>query len=596
MSNTNIDLVGLDFQSLKTNLKTFLKNNTQFKDIDYEGSNINVLMDLLAYNTYLNAFYTNMVASEMFLDTAQLKDSIMSHAKELGYTPRSFVSSKATITVAITPSTSVTSVAIPKYTSFTTRVGSNTYTFSTSDSIVLTSSNNGVFSTTVDVFEGIQTTESYVLNYANTAQRFILSNDTVDTSSIDVTVYEDNGATPVSHTISSSLLNVTSSSRVFFVQPAENQQYEILFGDNVYGKRPKDGSTVVVKYRACSGELPNGGTVFVADSSIDGHSNVSVTTGSAAAGGAVSETIESVRFNAPRAFQAQDRAVTTTDYETLLSSAFADIQAISVYGGEDHDPPQYGKVYISVDVANADGAPESRKKAYLDYIKTKTPVTITAEFEDPAYTYVKVITEVEYDVNKTSKTTNDIATLVKSAISSYSTNSLEDFKKTLFYSNFTKNIDAADSSIIGNDTEIFLVKRIIPILNSSSYQFVINTENALATETGKKVSVSETHYGHTLTSSVFTYNNNSCIVVDDTLGNVYIAALQSNTIEILQQIGTINYSTGKVIISQFNISAFDGNYIEFVFRTASKNISAMKNVILEIAPENVSVNVVGIKL
>lgn len=595
MANTNIDLVGLDFTSLKNNLKTFLKTNTQFKDLDYEGSNINVLLDVLAYNSYLNAFYTNMVASEMFLDTAQLRDSIVSHAKELNYVPRSFTSTKATVTVRITPSTTINTLLIPKYTSFSSRLGSNTYTFTTVESRVVTSANGGVFNQTLDVFEGTVRTESFVFNYANTTQRFVISNPTVDISSLDVTVYEDGGQTIQPYTVATQLYEVRDSSKVYFVQPAQNQQYELVFGDNVFGRKPKDGSTVVVRYRASSGELPNGARVFSADGPIDGHSNISVTTVTSAAGGAISETIESIRFNAPRAFQAQNRAVTASDYETILQNRFSDIQAISVYGGEEASPPRYGRVYISVDVAGADGAPETRKQEYLNYIKDKTPLTIQVEFVDPSFLYVAVDSTVYYNANETNKTTSDIETTVQGSISTFNAVNLSDFKKTLYYSTLVSTIDESDISVIGNDTELTLIKRIMPTLNEG-YTFTVSTDNALQQEQGRKLSVSETHFGHTLTSSSFIFDGVRCILVDDSIGNVFIAVEEADTIRVIRTVGSLNYDTGVLTVGKsFNISSYEGNYIELRFKTSSKNIQSKTNTIIAIDPLDVTVTAVGVK-
>lgn len=594
MANTNIDLVGLDFTSLKNNLKTFLKTNTQFKDLDYEGSNINVLLDVLAYNAYLNAFYTNMVASEMFLDTAQLRDSVVSHAKELNYVPRSFTSARATITVDITPSTTVSSLVIPKYTSFTSRVGSNTYTFSTNEALVVTTANNGVYTKTLDLYEGALRTESFVVNLANTSQRFVLSNPTVDTSAMAISVYEDGGQNVLAYNQAAQLYGVSDTSQVYFVQPSQNGQYEVVFGDGVYGRKPKDGSTVVVNYRACSGELPNGASLFSPDGSIDGHSNISVTTVSSAVGGATSETLESIKYNAPRSFQAQNRAVTSSDYETLLQNQFSDIQAISVYGGEETDPPRYGKVFISVDVADADGAPELRKKAFLEYIQEKAPLTVQAEFIDPAFIYVQVVSTITYNINNTTKNISDIETAVQSAISSFNLNNLQNFNVSLYYSALCSAIDGADQSILSNDTELFLIKRVMPRTNYD-YSFVVETHNTLQTETGVKLTASEPHYGHTLTSTPFTYQDTTCILVDDTLGNVFIAARQASTIHVIRIVGTINYTTGKVTIVNFNISSYEGNYIELLFRTLSKNITSTQNAILLIDPIDVSVTAVGVK-
>lgn len=595
MANTTIDLVGLDFTTIKSNLKTYLKNNSQFKDVDFEGSNIGVLIDLLAYNTYLNGFYTNMVASEMFLDTAQLRDSVVSHAKELNYTPRSFSSAKARLSVDLTPSTNVSSIVVPKYTSFTSKVGSNTYSFSTNENLVVTTSEAGVYNFEADVYEGIITSETFVVQPVDANQRFVISNPTVDSSQIDITVYEDNGQTALQYQQVSQIFNLTSESLVFFVQAAENQQYEIVFGDGVFGRRPKNGSTVLVRYRACSGELPNGAAVFTADGAIDGHANISITTVTSASGGAVAETLDSIRFNAPRSFQTQDRAVTSSDYETLLQTRFPEIQSISVYGGEEINPPQYGRVFVSVDVAEADGAPQSRKDAFYDYIKNKTPLTIDVKFVDPEFTYVKVDTTVQYDVSKTTKTTADIKAFVQAAVSGYNTTNLESYKTTLYYSALCRAIDNADTSIIGNDTVLTLVKRVTPPVNTS-YDIVLSVDNVLSTETGKKLSATEAHYGHTLTTSPFLFEGTTCIFVDDTLGNVYAAAQQGESIQIIKKVGTIDYVTGRVVIGGINITDYDGAYIEFRFATQSKNISAVKNAILKIDAGDVNVTVNGVRL
>lgn len=595
MANTTIDLVGLDFNSLKDNLKTFLKNNTQFKDIDYEGSNINVLLDVLAYNTYLNGFYTNMVASEMFLDSAQLRDSITSHAKELNYTPRSFNAAEATITVDITPATVVQSVVVPQYTSFTTRVGSNTYSFSTDETYVLSASNNNVFSLTTKVYEGIITTESFVVNQSNTKQRFVLSNPTVDTSSMKIVVYQDGGQTVDTYVRADNIVSIKDTSKVYFVQGAENQQYEIVFGDNVFGQKPKDGSVVVVKYRATSGALPNGATTFLVDSAIDTHTDINVTTVTNASGGAIGESAESVKFNAPRSFQAQDRAITTNDYKTLLTNKFSDIQAISVYGGEDADPPQYGKVFISVDVFNADGAPESRKKIFGDYIKDKTPLTVDVKFVDPQFMYVDVRTQVLYDINNTTKTTSDISTDVQAAISNYSLQNLEDFNVTMYYSALTEAIDKADTSIVSNDTQTRVAVRVVPVTNAN-YSFIVETHNELYSGPGAIQAASETHLGQTLTSSSFRYQSTDCILVDDGVGGVWIAAPRSTFVQPLVKVGSLNYTTGKMTITSLNVSAFSGNYITLYFTPKSKNIRSIKNTILEIASTDVTVSVAGIKV
>lgn len=594
MANTNLSLIGLDFADLKTNFKTFLKNNTQFKDIDYEGSNINVLLDLLSYNTYLNSFYTNMVASEMFLDTAQLRDNVVSHAKELNYIPRSYKGADALVTVDITPSTNVLSIVIPKYTSFTARVGSNTFSFSTNESLVVTDTANGVFTANLHITEGVVSTETFVINNSNTIQRFIISNPTVDASSLSVYVYEDNAQEPTQYKYASSILSVVSTSQVYFLQAVENEQYEIVFGDGVFGRRPKDGSTVAIQYKTCSGELPNGADAFVADGAIDGHTNINVSVISAAAGGALSETTESIRFNAPRMYQTQSRAITASDYEVLLKNNFADIESISVYGGEDITPPQYGTVYISVDVKNADGAPDVRKNVFRDFVKERSPITSRIVFIDPEFNYLKINSNVVYNVSTTSKTTFDIQTAVKAAVSSYNSTELSNFKTTLRYSKLVQLINECDASIISNDTTVTLSKRFVPT-TKQTYKTIIDTYNPLFINGGYKENYNDPVYGKTLVSSRVFKANLPCIIVDDGMGSLFLALDKSNEIDILEKIGTIDYTTGRVNVNALLIDSFVGNYVELDIKTSTQNVKALQNAIMTIDPRNVYVNAVGVK-
>ena len=380
---------------------------------------------------------------------------------------------------------------------------------------------------------------------------------------------------------------------MYFVQGAENQQYELVFGDNIFGRRPKDGSTVVVKYRVGSGELPNGATTFVSDSAIDGHTNITVTSIAPASGGAVSESIESVRYNAPRNFQSQERAVTSHDYETLLLSKFSDIQAISVYGGEEIDPPQFGKVFISVDLFNTDGASESRKRIFKQYISDRSPLTIDPIFVNPVFMYIKVTSNVYYNVNNTTKLSSDIKTAVHAAISSYSLTELENFKTTMHYSSLVKNIDLSDLSIISNDTTAVIALKFIPITNTVN-NIVLDSYNVIQSRLGVVQTATDVHYGENLTSSPFTYLNTRCMLVDDMLGNVYIAALRTDVIEVLQKTGFIDYTSGRVRLIDFNVSSFEGNSIEIYLVPKSKNINGVRNIITEINPIDVTVNVIGV--
>jgi hypothetical protein len=592
-ANSSVNLVGLDFDTIKTNLKTYLKNNTAFKDYNFEGSNMAMLVDLLAYNSYLNSFYLNMVASEMFLDTAQLRDSIVSHAKELNYLPRSYTSAQAIVNIAITPSSNVSSVLIPKGTSFTSRVGPSTYTFTTAENIVLNTSSNGTYTAAnTKIYEGAYFADSFVYDETKTNQRFVLSNPTVDVSSVTTTVIEDSGSVINSYTRAQSLFDLTAASKIFFAQPAENNQYEIVFGDGIFGRKPKNGSVAAIEYRVSSGELPNGASTFVNDGAIDGHTNVVITTVSSAIGGSVAESIESIRFNAPRAVATQERAVTTSDYKTLLQTQFPEIQSINVYGGEDQDPPQYGKVFISVDIINADGVPNANKLVYKDYIRTKTPLTITPEFIDPEFTYVDVNSVVKYNVNISTKQPEEIKTVVQAAINEFSDTYLDDFDSTLRYSQLLKAIDAADAAIVGNETELRAIKILAtPTLKiGQAENYTINFDMPLTEEFYITANRFGSNISHTIVSSTFTFNGEVCSIKDNA-GTLNIVTDQGDESVVLTSIGTSNVAIGRLTLVNFNPSSVDGGAIKFYAVPASKDIFSRKNVILRILEQDINIDV-----
>lgn len=594
MANSSINLVNLDFNAFKTSLKAYLTSNSQprFKDYDFEGSNMSVLIDLLAYNTYLNSFYTNMVASEMFLDTAQLRDSVVSHAKELNYTPRSFTSAFANVNITITPaSNAVSSVLIPAKTSFTSRVGSNTFTFTTKESIAITTSNNGVFTANnVLIYEGSYVTDSFVRNTQIDNQRFILTNPNIDTSSLQVIVVENSGANVYNFTQAFSLLDLAANSEVFFVQAAENEQYEILFGNSTSGKDPLNGAIIEVSYRASSGELPNGADTFINNSSIDGHSNVSIVTNKEAIGGSVAETIESIKFNAPRSFAAQERAITESDYRTLLLRKFPEIQAISVYGGEKEDPPQYGKVFIAVDIEGSDGVPELYKQSYVDYLSDKVPLGVTPEIVLPDFVYLSVTANVNYDFTSTTLSPSEIKTLVLNKIESFNNTYLNDFNSTFRYSNFVAEIDNSDNSILNNDTQTVPYFILNPTLNlSSSYTLKFNTP-ILITSPNAPTHEIQTDKG--VYSTQFVFDNLNCILEDDGLGKIRIVRLTETEHVKVRDVGTIDYNSGTVIISDLVVSSYTGNGIKLYAKPTSKDFTSTLKNILKINLSDVIVNVI----
>lgn len=591
MANSSINLINLDFDTIKDNFKTYLKSQNKFKDYDFDGSNMSVLLDVLAYNTYLNSFYTNMVASEMFLDTAQLRDTVVSHAKELNYLPRSFKSAEAVVTVTInTGNPSVSSLVMPKGTTFSSRIGSNSYTFSTNKNLVLTGS-NGVFTASqISIYEGEYVNETFITDYSQSNQRYVISNPTADTDSITVTVIEDNGATVLEYSYATSLFNVTDESRVFFIQPAENEKYEVVFGDGVTGRRPKDGAAVVVDYRVTNGELPNGAFKFTTDGPIESYANVAITTISPAGGGAVSESTESIRFNAPRHFTTQERAITATDYETLLKLNYPEISAVSAYGGEEEIPPQYGRVFISVDIKDVEGLPTVKVNEYYRFLKERSPVSIEPVFKNPEFTYIDVKSTVNYDITKTDLEPSDITALVISSIVDFNQQNINDFKKTLRYSRFIDAIDGSHPSIISNETTIRAIKVITPTV-STPQNLTIKFDLPLLNDKQQRInSVHSSAIKRTIESSIFTFQGRNVIIEDDGNGSLVLAGLsENNTYTIIKDIGSVDYGLGILTIKDFVVSSYAPGGIKIYARPVSNDIYSTKNNILAIRTEDIDI-------
>lgn len=587
MANTAVNLTTLDFDTLKTNLTEYLRTQNRFQDIDFEGSNINVLLDVLSYNTYMNSFYLNMVAGEMFLDSAQKRDSVVSHAKALNYVPRSFRSSKAYIDLTVSPTTAVNTVVVPKGTSFTGKVGANTFTFSIAETRILTSSNNTFTAANVAIYEGQYVTDAFLMDYS-TPQRFVLTSEAIDTDSISVNVVENDAS--MSYVIGTSLLNLTSTSQVCFLQAAENQKYEVLFGDGTTGRKPQNGSTIYVNYRVSSGELGNGASIFSPDAAIDGHANVVVGTVQSASGGNISEDIESIRFNAPRFFQTQERAVTSTDYKALLFSRFPEITAVNVYGGENATPPRYGKVMISVDVADADGVPEYKKNEYMLYIRERCSLSIDPVFIDPTFLYIDVTAAVRYNALVTTLSQQDIETLAINAIITYSDSQLDDFSVKLRSSKISSAIDESDDSILSNDITVRPYIMVIPS-TGVSYRQEIDFGNPLRPYT---LTTSPSHINEqALTSSYFTYQEvDKCILVDNGSGVLQIAYPTASTVTVLKDnVGTIDYTTGRVNITDLLVSNFEGNGIKLYITPLNGDVTAKNNLIMKINPSDLHITV-----
>jgi len=589
------DLTTLDFDSIKGNLKNYLKEQTVFQDYDFEGSNINVLLDILSYNSYLNGFYLNMLGSEMFLDSAQLRDSVISHTKELNYLPRSFRSATANVNLSIYDGDAA-SVIIPRGTSFTGTSGNRNYTFVTGDNVVTKpgAAANTFIAENINLYEGDYVSDSFVVNNDD-SQRFILSNKTIDVTSLLVGVLEDNGGTLKSYTRSDSLFGLGSTSEVFFIQPADNDRYEIVFGDGIIGRKPKDRAIVTIQYRACNGELPNGIALFSADGKVGTSLITNVVVNEAAKGGTISESLDSIKFNAPRAFTTQERVVTSRDYETLLSNQFTEINDVSAYGGEEFVPPKFGKVIIAVDLKSTDELPPSRRAAFASFIKKRSPLAIDPIFVKPEYTYIKVDSKVRYNLNQTQLTVNDIQFIVKSSIQNYNASTLNGFNKTLRYSRLLASIDSSQISIVSNDTEILAVKTIVPVVKKPT-NFTVDFGVKLKDNIPKLPSVHGANETSIISSSKFIFSGHECFIEDDGGGILNIGTTSFGTHVALRNIGTVNYETGVLVINQFAPTELVDKSFNIFAKTFDLDVKSERRTILKIRPEDITVTVEQVRL
>jgi len=592
MANTSINLVDLDFASLKGSFKNYLRDQNQFKDYDFEGSNINILLDLLSYNSYKNAFYLNMLLSESFLDSAQLRNSILSHAKELNYLPRSARSSKAKVRIEFEATGESAPYIIQKGSPLTTLVKNESYTFTIPETITVSSANT-TYSFETDIFEGTYIQDTYTYRQGIENQRFKLTNRNIDTESLTVSVFEDGNEVSDAYKLSTSLLDLDETSKVFFLQPTETGYFEVLFGDNNLGRRPKINSTIVMEYRTSSGELPNGAREFSVDFDPTGSDELNFTpevnTLENSRDGAEEESIESIRYMAPRHFQTQERAITASDYSIALKGQFPEINAVHAYGGEDLSPPQFGKVFIAVDITNVDGFPESKKIEYRNFIDRRSPFGIRPVFVDPEFSYLSVRSKVRYDVNVTSASRETLKSIIKNAIVDFNEEYLNDFNVILRNSKLETEIDDSDTSIISSVTRTQIYKKINPRLGLSE-NFRINFGVPIIDTIPEKEDLHRATDVHALVSSLFIFNSEQVLLEDDGSGNVRIMKTDGFINEKIKNVGKIDYNTGQIEIDGLVVDSFQGSSIKLFVTPVDPDVVASQNSILTIEDDEIIID------
>ena len=568
-ANTYLEVTDVDFEDIRSNLKAYLGNQTQFQDYDFEGSNMAVLLDILAYNTHYNAFYTNMLANEMFLDTAQQRDSVVSRAKELGYVSRSARGASANVTITFTGiANTVAEFTLPKNSKFTTTIDDIVYTFVTPEANIVRNSSN-TFTKAITIKEGEPLTHRFTVTTAN-PDRYVLPNQNVDTSSISVRVQESvsNLANTV-FTEATNIRDVTSSSTVYYIQECADQQYELYFGTGSLGKPLKNNNIVIVDYLVCNGPETNGANTFSIDTIniTPSYTSASLSVNSVARGGVNIESVDSIKFQAPRNYEVQNRAVIKNDYDRIILNENTDLQSVTAFGGELADPPVYGKVYVAVKPTGEQFATALRKQEIRETILDRTPLGIDPVMIDPDYIYIIPTVRTFYDSLKTTLTASATIQACRDAIDAFDAANLERFGNKLRYSRLVRALDNTNEAILNNDVSLKIQKRFVP-----------NTQRA------EKVTLrfSNAIRANSLLSTKFTYSGFDAFFDDDGNGNVNIFRYNANKqkVNIVTNAGTINYTTGLVEVEAFAPSAYDGIEIKVDAEPVNLDVTPVREQIL----------------
>jgi len=587
---TKLQVTELDFDLIKDNLKTYMKNQNEFTDYNFEGSGMSQIIDLLAYNTHYLAMNANFAMNEAFLDSATLRSSVVSHAKKLGYTPRSARAPVAYVDVVLNSSVA-TSATLAKGTRFTTKMDGSTFGFVTNTDLSITPSNGVMRFINVPIYEGTLITSRYTVDLNNIEQKFMLSDERADTTTLNVSVQNSTSDTTTSvYTLATDITQVTSGAKVYFLQENGSGKFEVYFGDGVVGSAISNGNIVQLQYIVTNKSKANAANVF-STTSVDGETDVTVSSLIAARGGAEPETISSIKFNAPLDYASQGRAVTTQDYKTILPTVYAGTKAVQVWGGEDNDPPIYGQVFLSVRTKSGVDLTQAQKNSIAVDLKKYNVASIRPTFVNPEVTKIKLKTNFKFDSKTTTKSVGDLETLIRTTITNYNSNDLQNFDVVFRHSKISRLIDGTDTSILSNSTRITLNKIVTPVLNTIT-QYVINFNNPLYNphvDHNKVMGGITSSTGFTIST-----NTNTLYLDDDGSGNIRTYYLVGGTTRtyVDSTAGTIDYTTGKIVLTDLTITgttSTDGK-ISIDILPASNDIVSVRNQLLEIDLANTSVD------
>ena len=588
---SNLKATELDFFQIRENLKTFLKSQTKFKDYDFEGSGMAVILDLLAYNTHYNALNANMAINEIFLDSAQLRNNVVSHSKMLGYVPRSMTSSFAYIDLTVnSPVGNPSTLTIERGTEFTSILNNAQYTFTVLESQSITPLNGVYKFENLKINEGSIKKYSYVVDSFDLSQYFEIPDANVDISSLIVKVRANSTTTTYDiFTLTRNFVDITSTTKAYFLQEGKDGKYEVYFGDGIVGKNLEAGNVVELEWLSTNGDIVNGASQFTLSNNIAGNSNVTIDVLYKAAGGGAREDIDSIKFNAPLSYVSQNRVVTPEDYKAAIINNYPNIETVSVWGGEENVPPDYGKAYISIKPKNAEALTVSEKQYIKDQIlKTRNVVSITPELVDPEYTYIKLEVFFKYDPHLTNKTAGELRQTISDVITNYNDTDLKKFDGVFRHSKLSRLIDAADPSILNSTIRVYMQKRFVPVIGATQKYTLTFSSPLYTSNSNEKI----------IASSSFTYNGFTQYLQDlpqsDAAGvNVHTDEGGTHLLQIyrmvgdtkqvtIQDAGYLNAAEGIVVITNFNPSAYDGNYITITAMPNSNDIAPKRNQLLQI--------------
>jgi len=584
-----------DFDAIKLNLKSFLQGQTSFQDYDFEGSSLNILLDILSYNTHYLAYLANMSTNELYLDSADIRNNIVSLAKMIGYTPSSPRAPMASIDVTLNNATG-TSVTMSKGTVFTTTVENTSYQYVTNSDITISPSSGIYKFSNVPVYEGSLVTFKYTVDSTDVDQKFIIPSANADTSTLLVKVQNSSSDTTTNtYSLAGGYNNVDAISQVYFIQEGQDGKYEVYFGDGVNGKALVDGNIVILEYIVTNKDVSNSASSFTLSGNVGGFSDVTIVTVSNSQGGSESETNESIKHNAPLQYAAQDRAVTTTDYETLVQSIYPNALSVSAWGGEDDETPRYGIVKIGVKAASGSTLTETTKQDIVNKLKPYNVASVSPQIVDPETTSVLLSSTVKYDSKSTTKSSDTLKSEITTAVTNYNTNTLQKFDAVYRHSKLTGLIDDVDTSILSNITTIKIRKSFTPTLSSSTKYDIYFRNSLFNPHSGHNKSA-----GGILSSTGFKVTGSDLeqFLDDDGNGNVRRYYLSSGIRTYSNETqGTIDYNTGQITLNSLNVASISNirgatsTVVELTVTPNSNDVVPVRDQIVELDIANSTINV-----